>query len=135
MLIIPYEVDVPFDRRPIANWLLIASIVLVSALQLAAAFGAAGGEATTGTIEEFVLDGFDLRGLFGHMWLHGGIFHVAGNMIFLWVFGNAVCQKMGNLLYLPVYLFVGLSAAIVHVLFGGGLAVGASGAINGIVAV
>ena len=135
MLIIPYEVDVPFDRRPVGNWLLIASILLVFGLQIAAAFGAAGGEATTGAMEEFVLDGFGLKGLFGHMWLHGGIFHVVGNLIFLWVFGNAVCQKMGNLLYLPVYLFVGLFAAIVHVFFGGGLAVGASGAINGIVAV
>ena len=135
MLIIPYEVDVPFDRRPVANWLLIASILLVFGLQLAAAFGAAGGEATTDTTEEFVLDGFGLKGLFGHMWLHGGIIHVVGNLIFLWVFGNAVCQKMGNLLYLPVYLFVGLFAAIVHVLFDGDPAVGASGAINGIVAV
>ncbi len=135
MLIIPYEVDVPFDRRPVANWLLIASILLVFGLQLAAIFGAAGGEATTDTTKEFVLDGFGLRGLFGHMWLHGDIIHVVGNLIFLWVFGNAVCQKMGNLLYLPVYLFVGLFAAIVHVLFDGDPAVGASGAINGIIAV
>ena len=42
---------------------------------------------------------------------------------------------MGNLLYLPVYLFVVLFAAIVHVIFDGAPAVGASGAINGIVAV
>ena len=135
MLIIPYEVDVPFDRRPVANWLLIASILLVFGLQIAATLDAAGDEAATGAMEEFVLDGFGLKGLFGHMWLHGGILHIVGNLIFLWVFGNAVCQKMGNLLYLPVYLFVGLFAAIVHVLFGGGLAIGASGAINGIVAV
>ncbi len=130
MLIIPYEVDVPFDRRPVANWLLIASILLVFGLQFAAALDGTGG-----AMQEYVLNGFTLKGLFGHMWLHGGIIHVAGNLIFLWVFGNAVCQKMGNLLYLPVYLFVGLSAAIVHVLFGGGPAVGASGAINGIIAV
>ncbi len=135
MLIIPYEVDVPFDRRPVANWLLIGSILLVFGLQIAAAFDAAGGEETSGAMEEFVLNGFTLKGLFGHMWLHGGIFHIVGNLIFLWVFGNAVCQKMGNLLYLPVYLFVGLFAAIVHVVFGGGPAVGASGAINGIIAV
>ena len=135
MLIIPYEVDVPFDRRPVANWLLIGSILVVAGLQLAAAFDAAGGEATRDTIDEFVLDGYKLKGLFGHMWLHGGPFHVVGNLIFLWVFGNAVCQKMGNLLYLPVYLFVGLFAALAHVIFGGGLAVGASGAINGIIAV
>ena len=40
MLIIPYEVDVPFDRRPVANWLLIVSILLVFGLQIAAAFDA-----------------------------------------------------------------------------------------------
>ena len=79
------------------------------------------------------LDGWGLRGLFGHMWLHGGILHLVGNLIFLWLFGNAVCSKIGNALYLPIYVLAGLAAAISHLLFSDVPALGASGAINGMV--
>ncbi|TFG45792.1 MAG: rhomboid family intramembrane serine protease [Candidatus Brocadiia bacterium] len=81
----------------------------------------------------YVLSGFTLKGLFGHMWLHGGIVHLLGNMLFLWVFGNAVSAKIGNIIYLPIYLFVGIAAAVSHLLFVGGSMIGASGAIYGIV--
>ena len=67
------------------------------------------------------------------MWLHGGILHFLGNMLFLWIFGNAVCAKIGNVIYLPIYLALGLLAAVVHLIFWGGSMIGASGAINGIV--
>ena len=86
-------------------------------------------------VEQFVLQGWSVAALFGHMWLHLSHFHIIGNLIFLWVFGNAVCSKLGNLLYLPVYLGTGLVAAIVHLFFDGRPAVGASGAIFGIVGV
>lgn len=135
MLIIPYEVDVPFDRTPFANWLLIASVVVVFLLQMGTALEVAPMQNAGFDMEEYVLDGFSIKGLFGHMWLHNGIIHVAGNLLFLWVFGNAVCQKVGNLLYLPVYLIVGICAALLHLVCDGMPAVGASGAINGIVGI
>lgn len=124
MMLIPYAVDVPLDRRPFVNWLLLASLVAVFAVEIAAA---------EYQIEPYVLDGWTLRGLLGHMWLHAGPFHLAGNMLFLWIFGNAVCAKVGNLFYLPLYLLFGLVAAVCHLIFVGEPAVGASGAINGIV--
>jgi membrane associated rhomboid family serine protease len=80
----------------------------------------------------YALKGWTLRGMLGHMWLHGGYLHLLGNMYFLWIFGNAVCAKVGNLLYLPIYVAAGLAAAIAHVSYQGGAAIGASGAINGI---
>ena len=86
-------------------------------------------------VDPFVLQGGSVAALFGHMWLHLNHFHIIGNLIFLWVFGNAVCSKLGNLLYLPVYIGTGLLAAIVHLFFDGRPAVGASGAIFGIVGV
>ncbi|MBE0536568.1 MAG: rhomboid family intramembrane serine protease [Phycisphaerae bacterium] len=135
MLIIPYELDVPFERTPFVNWLLVASIIAVFVPQVLVMLNAPNEEAAFGPFKEYVLDGFSVRGLVGHMWLHGGIVHLIGNLIFLWVFGNAVCQKMGNVLYFPVYLFVGLFAGITHLLFDGGPAVGASGAINGVVGI
>jgi membrane associated rhomboid family serine protease len=86
-----------------------------------------------GEIRPYILDGWTLKGLFGHMWLHGGILHLLGNMLFLWIFGNAICAKIGNLRYIPVYIGMGLIAGISHMVFAGGGVLGASGAINGIV--
>jgi membrane associated rhomboid family serine protease len=84
-------------------------------------------------VRPFVLDGLNIKGLFGHIWLHGGILHLLGNMLFLWIFGNAVCAKIGNLRYIPIYLGLGLIAALTQIIITGGKTVGASGAINGIV--
>jgi len=85
------------------------------------------------TLYRFALKGWEIKGLLGHMWLHADIFHLIGNLIFLWLFGNAVCSKLGNICYLPVYVGLGLAAGISHLLFTGGMALGASGAINGLV--
>ena len=81
----------------------------------------------------FVLAGWSARGLLGYMWLHVGYPHIIFNLIFIWVFGNAVCAKIGNVLYLPVYIATGLLAAVVHLVFDVRMAVGASGALYGII--
>ena len=127
-LLVPYAVDVPFDRKPFVNWLLVISVIVAFMLEITAI--TSGDQAA---VDPYVLDGWNMQGMLGHMWLHAGIWHLGGNMLFLWVFGNAVCAKVGNLKFLPIYLGVGLCAAAAHVLFAGGKAVGASGAINGIV--
>jgi membrane associated rhomboid family serine protease len=85
------------------------------------------------TMYRFALKGWEITGLLGHMWLHADIFHLLGNLLFLWLFGNAVCSKLGNIAYLPLYIGLGLAAGVSHLLFTGGVAVGASGAINGLV--
>lgn len=85
------------------------------------------------TMYRFALKGWEITGLLGHMWLHADIFHLIGNLLFLWIFGNAVCSKLGNIAYLPLYMGLGLAAGVSHLLFSDDLAVGASGAINGIV--
>lgn len=85
------------------------------------------------TAMQYLLKGWSLKGLFGHIWLHGGFLHIIGNLIFLWLFGNAICSKIGNVFYLPVYVFLGLAAGITHLLFFDTYVLGASGAINGLV--
>ena len=52
----------------------------------------------------------------------------------LWVFGNAICAKVGNIAYTIVYVALGLCSGVIHLLLDGDPAVGASGAINGVVA-
>lgn len=69
------------------------------------------------------------------IFLHSGLMHLAGNMLFLWVFGDNVEDYFGHLGYLTFYLVCGVGSGLVHVLFNLGSripAVGASGAISGV---
>ncbi|MFZ5623706.1 MAG: rhomboid family intramembrane serine protease [Gemmatimonadota bacterium] len=69
------------------------------------------------------------------MFLHGGWFHLIGNMWFLWLFGNNVEDSMGRVRFLVFYLLCGLAAAAVQVLSNPASPlpmVGASGAIGGV---
>lgn len=73
-------------------------------------------------------------GLIGHTFMHGDIFHLVFNMIFLWLFGNAVCSRVGNLAFLPIFLAAGVAGGIAHLITSRHPLVGASGAISGIIA-
>ena len=69
------------------------------------------------------------------MFMHGSILHVLGNMLFLWIFGNNVEDRLGPLGYTVFYLATGLAAAAAHIAFNLSSAVpvvGASGAIAGV---
>jgi membrane associated rhomboid family serine protease len=69
------------------------------------------------------------------MFLHGGLFHLLGNMWFLWIFGNNVEEAFGNLGYLAMYLASGLAATAAFVMANPDTTeplVGASGAIAGV---
>lgn len=125
--IIPYRVDVPEDRYPVANWILIAVTVMISI----SFFHSDLMDGSPGA--EMVADGWRLSGLIGHMFLHAGPMHLGGNMLFLWLFGNAVCAKVNNWRFLPVYFFVGLISVSFFNIVTGGQLIGASGAINGII--
>jgi len=72
---------------------------------------------------------------FSSMFIHGGWFHLLGNMIFLWVFGDNVEDAMGHLRYAVFYIIAGLAATSAHVAIDPGditPAIGASGAIAGV---
>ena len=67
--------------------------------------------------------------------LHGGFLHLAGNMLFLWIFGNNVEDKLGHVRYLIFYLTCGILAALTQWYFSmnsGIPSLGASGAIAGV---
>src|SRR5829696_4489196 len=69
------------------------------------------------------------------MFLHGGWFHLIGNMWFLWVFGNNVEDSMGHVRYLAFYLLCGVAAAAAQTFMNPASPipmVGASGAISGV---
>jgi len=76
-----------------------------------------------------------LLNLFSAMFLHAGVMHLAGNMLFLWIFGDNVEYRLGRLGYLFTYLATGIASTLFFALFAPGSPVpmiGASGAISGV---
>jgi membrane associated rhomboid family serine protease len=69
------------------------------------------------------------------MFLHAGLLHIAGNMLFLWIFGDNVEDYFGHFGYLLFYFVCGIGAGLLHIAFNyhsSILALGASGAISGV---
>jgi membrane associated rhomboid family serine protease len=87
-----------------------------------------------GNRPEFPHKQVDLAVLYS-MFLHGGLLHIGGNMLFLWVFGNNIEDKMGSARYAIFYLVSGVVATLAHVAAQPDSTVpliGASGAIAGV---
>lgn len=82
-----------------------------------------------------IINGYRLPGLATHMFLHAGLLHLAGNMLFLWIFGDNLEDQMGHVGFLLFYLSCGFAAAGFQILANPYEAipmVGASGAIAGV---
>jgi len=159
------------DRRtfPIINYLLIGLNIFVfiywqhwgQDLRLTYAYATVPGEIISGhdivthskilidpyTGQQMVLPGLGVTPipvfvtLFTSMFLHGGLLHLGGNMLFLYIFGDNVEDAMGHAGYLVFYLLCGMLAGLSHVfstaLLGQNLLIpslGASGAISGVLA-
>jgi len=74
-------------------------------------------------------------GLLSSTFLHGGLMHLGGNMLFLWIFGDNIELKFGRAKYLGIYMMWGIVAGLAHVMGDPNSpipAVGASGAISGV---
>jgi len=89
------------------------------------------------SINDNTLDGF--FSIFSSMFMHGSIMHIAGNMLFLWIFGDNIEDRFGHIKYLLIYLLWGIIATLTHFAWvvitdNNPLipAVGASGAISGV---
>ena len=73
--------------------------------------------------------------LFTSIFFHGGLIHLGGNMLFLWIFGDNIELKFGKVKYVIIYLSWGIFAGLSHILGDPSSilpAIGASGAISGI---
>lgn len=82
-----------------------------------------------------ITEGTRLPALVTHMFLHGGLLHILGNMLFLWVFGDNMEDQMGHVGFLVFYLACGVLAALAQVVtdpYSTVPMVGASGAIAGV---
>jgi membrane associated rhomboid family serine protease len=72
------------------------------------------------TIPSDILDGKNSHTLVSSMFLHGGFMHLAGNMLYLWIFGDNIEAKIGSFKFLAIYLISGYAASAAHVFLGGG---------------
>jgi membrane associated rhomboid family serine protease len=71
------------------------------------------------------------------MFLHGGFLHIASNMLYLFIFGDNVEDRLGHLRFLIFYVFCGIAAGVTHIVVNASSpipSVGASGAIAGVLA-
>ena len=125
-MLIPYSTEVLIRKWPISNLAIMGCCIISFILLLA-------GVLSSTVLEAMILSGWNPLGLIGHQFLHAGFWHLGFNMLYLWVFGNAVCEKIGNLAYAGTFLLAGVFAGVVHNIMSNSPAVGASGAINGIV--
>jgi membrane associated rhomboid family serine protease len=134
----------PHRQAPVVNVLLICANIAVFFYQLTLpphlfkAFLMANSTIPI-RFPAFVAGHIDFLGAFlpllTSMFLHSGIAHIAGNMLFLWIFGDNVEDFFGHFTYLIFYLVCGVGAGLLHVLLNLNSslpALGASGAISGV---
>lgn len=143
-MFIPVKDDNPTRHFPFVTIIIIAANVAVFIYQLSFGKKMEGFIINSALIpNEFYLSVKSdfLRGVpfvnkfIASMFMHGGFLHIAGNMLYLWIFGNNVEDVLGHTRFLFFYLFCGIAASAVHIAVYPESVIpiiGASGAISGI---
>jgi membrane associated rhomboid family serine protease len=141
---IPLRDSVPVQRWPVVTWLLIGMNVWAFLNELLLgpeleAFVRTWGFVPARYFALSELHPEDWAGryvpILTSMFLHGGWLHLLGNMIFLWIFGDNVEDRLGHLRYLAFYVATGVGAALVHAHLAPDSTIptiGASGAVSGV---
>jgi len=136
---IPLRDDIRSATRPWVTYFFIASCSLIFVYQLFSQFAdrATGNYIILnfGMIPRDIVAGRRLWTLVTSMFLHGGFFHVIGNMLYLWIFGDNVEDALGRVPYVLMYLGAGLFGSLCHIFISPASAIptiGASGAISGV---
>jgi len=136
---LPLKDDNPRRTVPYVTWALVVLNVLAFLWQLSL-----GGQLERVLFSiafipaRFWLPGNWIADLFtmgASMFLHGSLMHIGSNMLYLWIFGDNVEDRLGHFRYLVFYLLCGVIATLAHAVFSPGStipAIGASGAIAGV---
>jgi membrane associated rhomboid family serine protease len=139
---IPIGDEIRPRRVPIVNYVLIAVNVVVFIFEFLLGAQAQGLVMSLGAVPAYITDPanhpYAFLTLLSSMFLHGGWMHLIGNMLYLAIFGDNVEDVLGHTLYLLFYLAAGVVAGVAQVAMAPGStipAVGASGAIAGVLAV
>ena len=134
----PFRDHNPSGKTPYVTWMLIAINVIVHLALLGMSQDVAAMNqfyTNFALIPEQVTTGSGRLGYVTSMFLHGGLMHLIGNMLFLFIFGDNIEDEMGHLPFLGFYLLSGVVASYAHVLtdpMSNIPLIGASGAIAGV---
>lgn len=145
-MFLPYADDNPHTITPVVNYTFIALNVAAFLWQLS--LGDEGGQAAIFTFGMIPARLFGTvttppeldvvpawMTLFSSMFMHGGLMHIAGNMLYLWIFGDNIEASLGRVRYVAFYLLTGVAAALSQAFLAPDShvpMVGASGAISGV---
>jgi membrane associated rhomboid family serine protease len=148
---LPLKDDIPTRTTPLVTVGLIAANILIFFYQASLEFSndSAGIKAAQQFVFEFGLIPCRLTGscmaqsdfpaptltVFSSMFLHGGLFHIFGNMLYLWIFGNNVEDTLGHGRFTVFYFAAGIAAALAQTMVAPNSRVpmiGASGAVSGV---
>ena len=146
MFFIPLFDDNPTGRWPIVTWMIIACCILIFFYQISLPeiqslafilqYATIPAVVTGQAVLPVEYSGLPpTTTLISSVFLHGGWMHIAGNMLFLWIYGDNVEERMGHFKFLAFYLICGIVASISHVLISPddtSPLIGASGAIAGV---
>jgi membrane associated rhomboid family serine protease len=149
--VIPLKDDLPSRTVPAVTLALVAVNVAVFLYQMSLQIGLEAGiqRAAEDFVREFGVTPCRLTArcrvpdaaphpivtIFTSMFLHGGLLHLGGNMLYLWIFGNNVEDTLGHGRFLLFYLAAGVAAALAQTVINpasGIPMVGASGAVSGV---
>jgi membrane associated rhomboid family serine protease len=139
--LIPYKDDNPTHRFPYVTIGIIISNILIFLLEIIYPPGMEKTVYAYGAVPQYILTFEKLQPIhpaltvFTAMFMHGGVFHLGGNMLYLWIFGNNIEDELGHLRFIIFYIFCGITAAYSHALIDPHSLtpmIGASGAISGI---
>ena len=137
---IPYKDDNPIHIIPFSTILVIALNILVFIMQLLSREDGRSIVYSYGAIPHNIITFQSSQPIspvltiFTSMFMHGGLFHLAWNMLYFWIFGNNIEERLGHVRFIFFYLFCGVVAAFSHALLSSGSnipMIGASGAVAG----
>ena len=140
---LPLKDDNPSRSTPIVTYALVAINVVIFLYEQ---FGLSSDAALNRFFDQYAFDFTAFRDsfthggptlatvapLFTHMFLHANWLHVGGNMLYLWIFGNNVEDRLGSLRFILFYFASGIAAAVGQGLVSPEPMIGASGAIAGV---
>ena len=138
---IPYKDDNPTSITPFVTVGIIALNILVFLYEVVSPSGMEKFVYSYGAIPDYILTFEKVQPIhpaltiFSAMFTHGGVFHIAGNMLYLWIFGNNIEDKLGHIRFIFFYIFCGIISAYANALTDPQShipMIGASGAISGV---
>lgn len=138
---IPFKDDNPVTIFPFVTIGLISLNTLIFIFQAFHPVGTGEIVFAYGAVPNYLLTFKDVQPIhpiltvFTSMFMHGGLFHIGGNMLYLWIFGNNIEDKLGHIRFIIFYLLSGVVAAYSHAITEPSSVipmVGASGAVSGI---